>query len=123
MSYKLTSDPSVVRSPNNAYVPVSGENIEGRKYLAWLDEGNTPEPEFTQSELDVQAGATEQEWCRAELAVADIQIAYLIDGDTRQSPPPSDWYTYRKDLRNRVTGGVIIGDPTPTGRPTRPEVT
>jgi hypothetical protein len=84
---------------------------------------NTGALVLIQAKADTYDANLEQEWCRVELAAADIQIAYLIDGDTRQSPPPSDWYTYRKELRNRVTSGVIIGDPSSAGRPTRPAVT
>ena len=76
-----------------------------------------------QAKADTYDADLEQEWCRSELAEADIQIAFLIDGDVRQSPPPSDWYGYRKELRNRVTGGVIIGDPSTSGRPVKPAVT
>jgi hypothetical protein len=76
-----------------------------------------------QANADTYDADLEQVWCKSELAFADIQIAYLIDGDVRQSPPPSDWYAYRKDLRNRVTGGLIIGDPTNAGRPPRPVIT
>ncbi len=80
-------------------------------------------PTIDTSKVATCLAEVEQEWCITELNLADIQIAFLIDGDTRQSPPPSDWYTYRKELRNRVTGGVIIGDPSPSGRPVRPAVT
>jgi hypothetical protein len=66
-----------------------------------------------QANADVYDADLEQEWCRSELAAADIEIAYLIDGDPRQSPPPSDWYGYRKALRDRVQGGVIIGASRP----------
>ena len=69
-----------------------------------------------QAEHDAYDVAEEREWISAELLYADIQIAYLDDGDTRQSPPPSDWREYRKALRNRVQAGVIVGP----SRPVRP---
>jgi len=43
--YKLTSSPNTVhRLSDNAFIPFDGGNRDYQEYLAWLAEGNEPEP-------------------------------------------------------------------------------
>ena len=42
--YKLTSVGSILRTDDNASIPMSEGNTDYQQYLAWLTEGNTPEP-------------------------------------------------------------------------------
>ena len=34
----------VYRSVDNTYIPLNEENADYQEYLAWIAEGNTPEP-------------------------------------------------------------------------------
>ena len=43
--YRLTSsDTTVQRLSDNAFIPFDGGNRDYQEYLQWLSEGNTPEP-------------------------------------------------------------------------------
>jgi hypothetical protein len=48
--YKLVNDPftnaldCILRISDNAFFPLKPDNIDYQQYLAWLAEGNTPQP-------------------------------------------------------------------------------
>jgi len=42
--YKLTNYNSVIRTFDNAGIPFAEGNTDYQQYIAWIAEGNTPEP-------------------------------------------------------------------------------
>jgi len=42
--YKLTKTDIIIGPPGNVYIPADPANTDYQQYLAWLAEGNTPEP-------------------------------------------------------------------------------
>ena len=75
----------------------------------WIAQGNTPEPEFTQAELDQQHLDTEKAWVKSELELADIEVRKFNDGHTRTAGTLPAWRTYRNALRDYIQSDVIIG--------------
>jgi hypothetical protein len=44
MTYQLTTGTTILRLVDNAFIPPDSANTDYAAYLAWLEEGNTPEP-------------------------------------------------------------------------------
>jgi hypothetical protein len=44
MTYQLTQNDCILRLADNAVIPPDPANRDYAEYLAWLEEGNTPEP-------------------------------------------------------------------------------
>ena len=42
--YKLTDNTKIIRIADNAFIPADPANSDYAQYLAWLAEGNTPDP-------------------------------------------------------------------------------
>jgi hypothetical protein len=69
MTFQLTTSDSILRLADGAFIPPDPDNSDYREYLAWVDEGNTPEPapeptvpvELTPAEKLAAAGLTVEE--------------------------------------------------------------
>lgn len=44
MGYKYSTQSGVIRLSDNAFIPADPDNTDYQRYLAWVAEGNTPEP-------------------------------------------------------------------------------
>jgi hypothetical protein len=44
MTYQLTTGDNILRAADTAFIPPDPANTDYQAYLAWLEEGNTPEP-------------------------------------------------------------------------------
>ena len=42
--YKLTDRDGIMRLTDNTFIPINAETSAYQRYLAWIAEGNTPEP-------------------------------------------------------------------------------
>ena len=69
MTYQLTKGDTILRIADNVWIPSDPANTDYQAYLAWLDEGNTPEPapepepipELTPAEKLAASGLTVEE--------------------------------------------------------------
>lgn len=98
-------------------VPSYAGNRHYKLIQEWLNEGNTPEPEFTPEELAAQQVDAEEQWVLAEIAAADKEINKHDDAHGRTTSTQIAWRNYRNQLRDRVQGGVVSSGERPA-RPT-----
>lgn len=71
MTYQLTTSNMILRITDETFIPPDPANIDYAAYLAWLDEGNTPEPAPEPPAPPVLT--TEQKLEAAGLTVAELK--------------------------------------------------
>lgn len=96
--YKLTTY-HIIRLADNATIPKDEGNSDYITYLAWLDAGNTPEPELSEADALALASVEARELRNSELARADIMLNRVQDGETGLGTQKA-WRAYRVALRN-----------------------
>jgi hypothetical protein len=71
MTYQLTQGDTILRLEDNAFIPPDPANTDYAAYLAWLEEGNTPDPAPEPEPAPVLT--TEQKLAAAGLTVAELR--------------------------------------------------
>ena len=77
MTYQLTSGDCILRLTDHAFIPPDPANTDYAAYLAWLDEGNTPEPAPEPEPAPVLT--TEQKLEAAGLTVAELKELFGLE--------------------------------------------
>ena len=76
MPYQLTQGDTILRLTDNAFIPPDPANTDYAAYLAWVEEGNTPEPAPEPEPATVLT--TEQKLEAAGLTVAELRELFGI---------------------------------------------
>lgn len=118
----------VLRLSDNASIPKVASNCDWKDYVKWVNEGNTPEPQFTTTELLLKAAQEAKKRVTAgfslELSSGRCASGLGFDMDNRRSGDKNDqaniqtaidlgMYDYLKDA-DGVTHFKDPGDPTVT---------
>ena len=71
MTYQLTQGDTILRLIDNAFIPPDPANTDYAAYLAWVEEGNMPDPAPEPEPVPVLT--TEQKLAAAGLTVAELK--------------------------------------------------
>ena len=79
--YKLTSNTSVIRIADGAWIPNDPANTDYAAYLAWLAEGNTPDPVDPPTAEDILSKAKAERQALVDSIVVTTQSGKQFDGN------------------------------------------
>jgi hypothetical protein len=102
MTYQLTTGDTILRLADNASIPPDPANTDYQAYLAWCEDGNTPEP--APEPEPIPELTTEQKLEAAGLTVAELRELFGLAA-------PVEEETVLVRTRNE-DGTYVADDPT-----------
>jgi len=114
--YKLQNN-SVQRLADGASIPLANSNKDYEEYKQWLSEGNIPEPEFTEAELNQQIEDAKPKVItplQARLALSQIGLRQQVeDSMLTATQDVKDFYEFalewRRDNPQLITMATSLG--------------
>ena len=110
--YKLIGTESVQRLVDGACIPFADGNTDYEEYKQWLSEGNTPELEFTEEELQITSINKQIKKAKAYLAETAWYVERLNDPSSGKAIP-EEVLTKRAEAREVIN--TIEAKLTPEG--------
>jgi len=105
--YKLTNI-GVKRLSDDAIIPNDPKNRDWRKYQKWIEEGNNPEPEFTEQEL-IAKKESEIKIKESEIVQAKLQFdAATEEGLSIAADYEEQLNSLKAELTEMKTEPIII---------------
>ena len=99
--YKTIGTNSVKRLADGAYIPFADGNRDYEEYKQWLSEGNTPEPEFTEEELQITSINKQIQEAKIYLASTAWYVERLNDPSSGKAVP-EEVLTKRAEARELI---------------------
>jgi hypothetical protein len=108
--YKLNQH-SITRLADGASIPLANGNRDYEEYKQWLSEGNTPEPEFTEAELEAKELQTKLNEALTYLTSTDWITAKYNDVVTVLGTMSKDDFVskYKETYDNRTAARAVAG--------------
>jgi len=118
--YKLINNGDSVKNlETGACIPMVGGNRDYQEYLTWLEEGNTPEPEFTEQEILDNAWTALRSERNVLLTSTDFMMTVDFFNNILAPQEQLDLEEYRNALRNLPAN---TEDPTDVTWPVKPQI-
>lgn len=117
--YKLLLDGYVLDQERQCIIPPDTGNIDYVEYLAWVDDGNTPDPYQTAEEIEAEKWMILRSDRTTRLMQTDFMMTYDFYNSVLTEQEKTDLTTYRQALRDLPDNTVDIDNVV---WPTKPQI-
>jgi outer membrane protein OmpA-like peptidoglycan-associated protein len=117
--YKLLPDGYILDQEREWIIPPDTANMDYVEYLAWVDEGNTPDPYQTAEEIEAEKWMILRSDRTTRLMQTDFMMTYDFYNSVLTEQEKTDLTTYRQALRDLPDNTVDIDNVV---WPTKPQI-
>lgn len=117
--YKLLPDGYILEQERQMIIPPDTANMDYVEYLAWVDDGNTPDPYQTAEEILAEKWMILRSDRTTKLMQTDFMMTYDFYNNVLTEQEKTDLSTYRQALRDLPDNTTDIDNIV---WPTKPQV-